>query len=166
MAAAMIDAALLKKISVFGGLAEAERALVLGLLEERDYEAGATVVAEGSPGSELFVIASGEAEVLKRTADGREARIAELGPGACFGEMALVGIMPRSATVRAKAPLHALVLPFAKITRLSKDHLQTFTVLVMNLAREVCRRLRVADAVLGDFGLAVPRPPPGSTWAG
>jgi CRP-like cAMP-binding protein len=152
----MVDTALLKRISVFGGLSEGERALMLGLLEERSYDAGATVVTEGTPGHDLFVITAGEAEVRKRAADGHETAIAELGPGACFGEMALVGIMPRSATVRARTPLRALVLPYAKIARLSKDHLQTFTVLVMNLAREVCRRLQAADAVLGEFGLQCP----------
>lgn len=149
----MHDVDALRKISLFGGLPREEVALVRGLLEERRFEAGAVLVAEGTPGRELYILSAGEADVLKRTADGREAKIAELGPGAVFGEMALVGIMPRSASVRARTPLTALVLPYVKVAALSTDHLRTFTVLVMNLAREVCRRLQQADAVLGEFNV-------------
>src|SRR5439155_5272745 len=122
-------------------------------LEERSYGAGATVVEEGTPGRELYVIDAGSADVLKCAPDGREVKIAELGAGACFGEMALVGIMRRSATVRARSPLRALVLPYAQVGRLADQHPQTFTMLVMNLARELCRRLQHADAILGQFGL-------------
>ena len=152
----MLDDALLKQVAVFGGLSEGQLALVFGLLDERDYAAGATVVEEGTSGRELFVIKEGTAEILKRQPDGRQAQIAELGAGACFGEMALVGIMRRSATVRARSALRVLVLPYAKIARLAEEHPPTFTILLMNLAREVCRRLHEADAVLGEFGLARP----------
>jgi CRP-like cAMP-binding protein len=149
----MLDVDGLKRISLFGALSRDEVALVRGLLEERAFAAGARLVEEGTPGRELYIIATGAAEVLKKTADGREARIAELGPGAVFGEMALVGIMPRAASVRATGDLTALVLPYQKMTALSKDHLQTFTVLIMNLARDICRRLHQADAVLGEFNV-------------
>jgi len=148
-----VDPAQLNRLAIFGGLSEEERALVGALLEERLYEPGATVVEEGAPGRELYVIHEGHGDVLKRAPDGHEVKIAELGPGACFGEMALVGIMRRSATVRARSALRALVLPYAKVGRLADEHPRTFTMLVMNLARELCRRLQHADAVLGEFGL-------------
>ena len=162
----MVDATFLKTLSAFGGLTDAERATVRDLLEERAYAVGAPIVNEGEPGREFFAIVSGTAEVLKRAPDGHASLIAEIGAGGCFGEMALIGIMPRSASVRAKTDVRVLVLPYAKITRLSQDHLQTFTVLVMNFAREACRRLRAADAVLGEFGLSMPKQTPGGTWAG
>jgi CRP/FNR family cyclic AMP-dependent transcriptional regulator len=146
------DALPLNKLAVFGGLSEDECTLVRGFLEERSYEAGATVVEEGTPGRELYVIDEGRADVLKSAPDGRDVKIAELGPGACFGEMALVGIMRRSATVRSRSTLRALVLPYTQVAKLAHEHPQTFTMLVMNLAREVCRRLQQADAVLGEFG--------------
>jgi len=149
----VVDTAFLSRIAIFGGLTEEELTLVSRLLEERLYEPGAIIVDEGTSGRELYVIAGGRADVLKRTADGGETKIAELGAGACFGEMALVGIMPRTATVRARSPLPALVLSYAGIAKLSQAHLPTFTLLVMNLARDVCRRLREADAVLAEFGL-------------
>ena len=158
----MIDPVFLARISIFGGLTDEQLSLVWELLEERVYAPGAIVVQEGAPGRELYVVLDGHADVVKRTPDG-ETRIAGLGPGACFGEMALVGIMPRSATVRTRSPLRALTLSYARIAKLSEAHLPTFTMLVMNLARDVCRRLREADAVLAEFGLPgeIPRHVPG-----
>jgi CRP-like cAMP-binding protein len=154
----MVDTRFLANVAIFGGLPEPDLLNVSQLLEERVYEPGALVVTEGVPGRELYVVLEGQAEVLKRAPDGGQTMLAELGAGACFGEMALVGIMPRSASVRARSGLRTLVLPYAAIARLSQAHLSTFTLLLMNLARDVCRRLREADAVLAEFGLpgAVP----------
>ena len=67
----MLDGAPLSKIALFGGLSEAELALVRGLLDERAYEPGATIVEEGTSGRELYVIEEGQAEVLKRAPGGR-----------------------------------------------------------------------------------------------
>jgi CRP-like cAMP-binding protein len=150
----MFDVDALRKVSVFGALSREEVGMVRAMLEERTFDAGTTVVREGEPGRELYIIEEGTAEVLKKAAGGQDVRIAELEPGAVFGEMALVGILPRAASVRAKTPLRALVLPYQKVTSLSKDHLQTFTVLIMNLARDICRRLYSADSVLGEFNIA------------
>jgi CRP-like cAMP-binding protein len=160
----MVDSAFLSRIPIFGALGVEELGLVSGLLEERAYDPGAVIVREGASGRELYVIVDGRADILKRSPDGSETKIAELGPGACFGEMALVGIMTRSATAVARSRLVALVLPYAGIAKLSETHLPTFTLLVMNLARELCRRLRDADAMLAEFGLpaTLPQPAPGS----
>ncbi|HVL81664.1 MAG TPA: cyclic nucleotide-binding domain-containing protein, partial [Actinomycetota bacterium] len=67
--------------------------------------AGTVLTREGSPGREAFVIAEGRASV---TLDGRA--MAELGPGAFFGEMALLDRGPRSATVEALTPMTLFVL--------------------------------------------------------
>lgn len=138
----------LAEVPIFGGLSAAELELVGGMLEQRRFEAGAVVVEEGSPGRELFVIARGEAEVLKGATT-----LATLDPPACFGEMALIGIVPRSATVRARTELTAMVLPYQRIAALSESHPRTFTMIVMNLAREVCRRLQQTNAVLAEFDI-------------
>src|SRR5438093_8801182 len=155
----MLDPAQLNRLAIFGGLSEVDCALIGALLEERTYEPGALVAEEGAPGRELYVIEEGHGDVLKRAPDGHEVKIAELGPGACFGEMALVGIMRRSATVRARSVLRALVLPYANVATLADKHQQTFVILLMNLARDLCRRLQHADAVLGEFGLPGVPPP-------
>lgn len=78
---------------------------------------GETVVAEGTPGSDLFVVARGEVEVV-RAADPPGAApllLARLGAGAIFGEMAVLSRAPRAASVVADRPTLLLVLPLAEL---------------------------------------------------
>src|SRR5690349_13220143 len=64
----------------FGGLSDASLDLLVSMLAERRFEAGATIVAEGEPGRAMFIVHSGTLTVSKRGAE-RAVRIAELGPG-------------------------------------------------------------------------------------
>jgi CRP/FNR family transcriptional regulator, cyclic AMP receptor protein len=64
------------------------------------FAAGTVVVAEGETGDEMFVIARGSVAVETQK-DGQRQRIAELGPGEIFGELAVVDRETRSATVIA-----------------------------------------------------------------
>lgn len=70
-------------------------------LRREHYEAGQVVFREGDRGDWLYVVVAGEVDVVKALPDGGETRIRRLGPGECFGEMAVVEDRPRSATVRA-----------------------------------------------------------------
>jgi len=149
----VLDRSLLSQVAIFGGLADGDIELVSALLEERRCDAGAAVCREGEPGHELFVIVEGRAEVTKRARDGVAVRLSELGPGACFGETSLIGITVRTATVSALTPLDLLSLPYAAVARLSAEQQPIFTMLVMNLAREVCRHLQHANERLIEAGL-------------
>ncbi len=88
------------------------------------YEPGEIVFDEGDTGDSLFMILSGRVEVLKRF--GAEPQLVRtLGPGEYFGEMALLGRHPRSATTRALTPLDLLVLPGSDFSALA-DSLTEF----------------------------------------
>ncbi len=83
------------------------------------YEPGETVFNEGDAGDSLFMILSGRVEVLKRV--GAESRVVRmLGQGEYFGEMALLGRYPRSATTRALTQLDVLVLPGSDFSALAE----------------------------------------------
>ncbi|HMN99460.1 MAG TPA: FAD-dependent oxidoreductase [Miltoncostaeaceae bacterium] len=82
------------------------------------YEPGEHVFEEGDTGDSLFMILAGEVEVLKRFEADRVV-VGTLGPGEYFGEMALLGRHPRSATVRARTVLDVLVLPGADFSALT-----------------------------------------------
>jgi CRP/FNR family cyclic AMP-dependent transcriptional regulator len=73
---------------------------------ERHFDAGAAIATEGVDGLNFFVVASGEADVSIRGEV-----VATLGPGASFGEVALVDKSARSATVTATTPIVAYALP-------------------------------------------------------
>ncbi|MEK0431663.1 MAG: hypothetical protein RL139_1467 [Gemmatimonadota bacterium] len=65
------------------------------------FDAGQDIVREGDVGTSLFLIQEGTVEVLKRGADGTPVRVATLGPGQQFGEVAVFQRVRRTATVRA-----------------------------------------------------------------
>jgi CRP/FNR family cyclic AMP-dependent transcriptional regulator len=85
----------------FGGLSDASLDLLISMLVERRFDVGATVVAEGEPGRSMYIVHSGELLVSKLGESGRAIRMTGLGPGDFFGEMTLIEMQNRSATVVA-----------------------------------------------------------------
>ncbi len=84
----------------------AQRSLV-----EEDFEAGTGIFREGDAGRDLYVIKSGTVEVLMKAPDGSQQVINQLGPGDHFGEMALLGNVPRNATIRTVGAVAILRMP-------------------------------------------------------
>jgi CRP/FNR family cyclic AMP-dependent transcriptional regulator len=95
----------LSEVPLFSALSRKELALVARRAEDVQVEAGRVLVSEGATGAEFFVILSGTAKVSRR---GR--KVATLGPGAAFGELALLDKAPRNATVTAETPMELVVL--------------------------------------------------------
>jgi CRP/FNR family transcriptional regulator, cyclic AMP receptor protein len=101
-------------------------------------------------------VIGGELEVVKRALDGSTVRVAMLGPGDWFGEMAILDVQPRSASVRALAPSLLLSMSADQVDRLLyRVSPKDYSLLVMNIARELSRRLRVADGILAQFFVAM-----------
>ncbi len=76
----------------------------------RTYDAGKTLFEEGAPGSSLFFIVEGELSVSGKGEKGEEIALRTLHPGDVLGEMSFLSSLPRSATVRTKAPAALLEL--------------------------------------------------------
>ena len=81
----------------------------------------------------------------------QRAALALLGPGDWFGEMSIVDVQPRSATVRALAPGRLLRITAADLDALYRHDVKSYALIVLNIARELSRRLRVADGILADL---------------
>ena len=95
----------LKTVPFFSKLKKRELELVAMQAEEVDVPAGKVLARQGDLGDEFFVIEAGRAEV---TREGE--RIAELGPGDFFGEMALLEADRRNATVTATTPMTVIAM--------------------------------------------------------
>jgi CRP/FNR family transcriptional regulator, cyclic AMP receptor protein len=149
----MVAKAFLRSHALFGGLTDEQLDYIVPLLEEVAFGDGEFVVREGGPGDRLYFICSGRVEVVKRVpADhgGGLRSLAVFQAGDTFGEMELIDIQPRSASVRALEPVTALALSNRSMYLLSKKDLMTFTMVVMNIAREISRRLRKMDSYVVD----------------
>lgn len=130
--------------ALFGGFTEKDLEAVLPLMEEESFKEGDYIIREGETGDRLHFIEKGRVEVTKDTKDG-ETLLTTLGPGDEFGEMELIDIRPRSATVRAVEEVVTLSLTNRNLLRLYHNDVEIFARLVLNLAREVSRRFRKAE---------------------
>ena len=95
----------------------------------------------------MYVLETGHVTVSKNW-QSHELLIRRLGPGDCFGEMALLDLSPRSASVRADEDCSAIQLSSANLYRLFERDVEQFAVIQMNIAREMSRRLRITDDLL------------------
>jgi len=143
---------MLREIGLFGGLDDATLQVLATELPVARVGVGDRIVHEGDPAREMFVVVRGELEVLKKSPSGAEVRMAMLGPGDWFGEMAIVDVQPRSATVRSLAASTLLKMSAEHVDKLLyRRDLKSYALLVMNIARELSRRLRVADGIMSQF---------------
>jgi CRP/FNR family transcriptional regulator, cyclic AMP receptor protein len=107
----------LQDVPFFSSLSKKDLAVVAQQTDELDVPAGKVLARQGDFGSEFFVIDSGTAEV---TRDGE--RLAELGPGEFFGEMALLEEDRRVATVTATTPMTLIVMSRGSFRSLDRSH--------------------------------------------
>ena len=141
----------LRDIGLFGALSDEVLNYLVATLPVVTFEAGDHVFREGDQAREMFVVLGGEVEVLKRAKRGSEARVALLGPGDWFGEMSILDVQTRSATVVSVAPTKLLKITSESLDALYRRDLKSYSLIVLNISRELSRRLRVADGIIADF---------------
>jgi len=129
----------------FGGLSDAGLDLLVSMLVERRFDAGATVVAEGEQGRSMYVVQSGRLVVSKLAHSACVIRMSALEPGDFFGEMTLIEMQNRSATVVAESPTVLYELTARNLYTCYKTDIQAYVMVLQNINREICRRLRRAD---------------------
>jgi len=126
----------LATVPLFSACSKKELQMVAKSAERLDVPAGKVVVTEGAAGAEFFVIIEGRARVERH---GRE--VANLGPGAFFGDLALLDRAPRNASVIADSELE-----LAKIGQRAFDALLDHPGFSKKLLAGLARRLREQDA--------------------
>lgn len=147
-----ITVAALREIGLFGALSDDVLERLTRLLKTMRVAPGETVFHEGDgTAREMYVVLDGEMEVSKKSRRGRDMRVAILGPNDGFGEMSMIDMQARSATVRALSPSRLLKLTSEDMDALYRSDLKSYTLIVLNIARDLSRRLRVTDGILADF---------------
>ena len=145
----------LRDIGLFGGLSIETLETLASELPTSRVEAGDIVVEEGDMSTQMFVVIAGELEVFKKGESG-DVRVAVFGPGDWFGEMSIIDVQPRSASVRAVAPTLVLSITTEHVENLLyRRDVKDYALFIMNIARELSRRLRVADGILAQFYAAL-----------
>jgi CRP/FNR family cyclic AMP-dependent transcriptional regulator len=129
----------------FGGFSDASLDLLISMLVERRFDVGATVVEEGEQGRSMYIVHSGELVVSKLGESGRVIRMTGLGPGDFFGEMTLIEVQNRSATVVTESATVLYELTARNLYTYYKADIYAYAMVMQNINRELCRRLRCAD---------------------
>jgi CRP-like cAMP-binding protein len=104
------------QLQLFAGCSKSDLAKIARLTVEVNVPAGKVLAREGEPGHEFFVIEEGTA-----TATLRGGETARMGPGECFGELALLNRAPRAATVQAETEMRLVVLDAREFANLIDD---------------------------------------------
>ena len=138
---------LLQQMPIFGAIEDDALRFLLEPVPSISVPAGQFFFRERDPADCMYVLESGRVAVMKDWA-GREMLLRHLDPGDCFGEMALLDLFPRSASVRAVDECREMALTPAHLYRLFEHDAEQFALIQMNIGREMSRRLRDADEQL------------------
>ncbi len=135
------------RAALFDGLDEHELEYLYTILTREDLERGSLIFSEGEPGDRLFVIVKGEVSIkLKIPGTQRARRLATLGPGMAFGEMALVESKPRSADAYAKRDVALYSMSPEQLGDLQKQQPAIALKIMTNITRQLAARLRISGA--------------------
>jgi len=140
-----------KGLPFFDSFEEDEVRMFTQYLSLRQVEEGTVLFTEGEMGDYLFFVIDGMVEV-SLTGDGKKHRIiANFGPGASVGEMALLDDYERSATVRAATPCEILILTKYKFDKILGEHPPTGIKVLKGLAKNISLRLRASQGRFKDI---------------
>jgi CRP-like cAMP-binding protein len=135
----------LRQVTIFAGLADATLHRLLGKAVRLEVEAGQVVIREGESGNQFYLLLSGDARVVKAFGTEDEVELARVHAGDFFGEMCLLETLPRVATVQTTSPAVLLRLSAMAFLDLYEARPDQHSLLILNLARDLSRRLRRLD---------------------
>lgn len=145
----MVDLSSLHSHSLFGGITEEQICSIKHFFVMEEFDEGEFIEREGEAGDRIYFIIEGEVEILKKVAkSGNLNRIFMFSEGDVFGEMELIDVQPCAASVRTLKPTKTLTLSNKGLYQICKYDQKVFSLMIMNLARDLSRRLRKADEII------------------
>ncbi len=149
---------MLQGMPIFGAIREDTLRYLLEQTRSVSVRAQEFFFREGDQASGMFVLETGRARVIKEWG-GQQLLRQHFGRGDCFGEMALMDLLPRSLSVQATDDCTAIEITPDQLYRLFERDAEQFVLIQMNMGREVSRRLRTTDERLFRAEMAAPRGP-------
>jgi CRP-like cAMP-binding protein len=135
---------MLRDVPIFSELSKRDLGRVAKIMVARSAAADEVIIKENDQAAGFFIIESGEVDVI-RSADGpNPQKLATLGPGDFFGEMALFEGFPRSATVRASKDSELLAMTRWDFTAEMKNHPE----IAVSMLPVLVKRLRELESHL------------------
>jgi CRP-like cAMP-binding protein len=141
----------LSRTPFFGVLPDATMSLLVGMLVERSYKAGSSVFREGEQGRSMYVVHSGELVANQAGGSGGTVRLMRFFEGDFFGETTLIEMQPRPFSVLVERDARLWELTNQNLYQLYQKDVKGYVLVLQNINRELCRRLRRAGNRLTEY---------------
>jgi len=133
----------LQKYSLFGGLLKEQIENFMPLMQHETFGPNETIIAEGKPNDKIFFLIEGQVAVTKG-----DILLSRFGEGEVFGEMEVLDVMPAVASIKSLSPVTLMTVSNKGLREIYKLDVKSFSLIIMNLARDLSRRLRRMDEKL------------------
>jgi CRP-like cAMP-binding protein len=136
----MVKPQTLQKYSVFGGLMEEQIESIMPLMLLENFAADEMIITEGDPNDKIYFLITGQVAVIKK-----DIELSRFTEGEAFGEMEVLDIMPSIASIKALSQVTTMSISNKSLREIYKLDVKIFSLIIMNLARDLSRRLRKMD---------------------
>ncbi len=144
---------ILQKIPIFQDLSRREIVKIESILHRRNWSADEAIVKEGDPGVGMYIIVSGEVQILQVGEGGVRLQLATLTSGDFFGEQALLDDSPRTASAYASETCRIIGFFRPDLLELIESNPRLGLKIVMRLSQMISVRLRHTNRLLKETRL-------------
>jgi CRP-like cAMP-binding protein len=130
----------LQHYSLFAFLSDGQISRIYSEMRHESYGPGDNIITEGKPNDRIRFIISGQVAVVKENII-----LSEFGEGDTFGEIEVLDTLPSEATIKALTNTEVMALTNQSLKTICREDLKIFSLILMNLTRDLCRRLRRMD---------------------
>lgn len=135
----------LSHVPIFAGLDDKALEVFLERSTRKTVGSGELLAREGEANNCMFIIEDGEVQIIKNLNSPKPVPLATLGPGEFFGEMCILETLPRSASAKATRETAVVSISSISFFHLYQKMPAQYSILVLNIARDLSRRLRRLD---------------------
>ena len=139
----MIKPQILQKYSLFGGMMEEQIETILPFMHEEHFILNDMIITEGKANDRIFFLIEGQVSVSRK-----DVLLTRFCEGEEFGEVEVLDVMPAVASIKALSNVTAMTISNKALREIYKTDLKIFSLMIMNLARDLSRRLRRMDEKL------------------
>lgn len=142
---------IIKNVTIFSGFSDSQVKRIFKSCSVLAAKVGEIILQEATPATEIFIILSGKVTIVLGLNEDPIV-LTEFGSGNCIGEASVIGIQDHSASAVVTEDASLLVLSRQVLMKIFETDKALFSLLILNIAREIARRLHRTDEILLHYG--------------
>jgi CRP-like cAMP-binding protein len=140
-------APILKGVTIFSGFDEENIRLICEKCDVLHFDPGTIIIEENTPANEIYILLKGRVSIVLGLRD-EPFELLQFGSGNCLGEASVIGIQRHSASAVTIEKSTVLVLSRAVMIEIFNVDKSLFSLLILNIARELARRLHHSNELI------------------